>query len=46
MEVDLTLRLTSLGGLPVFSKGLKGRVLMRKCPRTGPHVRTESFYRS
>jgi len=24
MEVDLTLRLTSIGGLPVFDKGLKG----------------------
>jgi len=24
MEVDLTLRLASIGGLPVFGKGLKG----------------------
>jgi hypothetical protein len=46
MEVDLTLCLASIGSLLFCGKGLKGRVLMRKCPRTSIHVRAESFCRS
>jgi len=43
MAVDLTLRLASLGGLPIFVKGLKGRVLLRKCSSTRIHVCVEAF---
>jgi hypothetical protein len=46
MEVAITLCLASLGSLLFCGKGLKGRVLMRKCPSTSTHVRAESFCRS
>jgi hypothetical protein len=46
MEVNLILRLVSIGSVLFCGKGLKGRVLMRKCPGPRPHVRAESFCRS
>jgi hypothetical protein len=46
MEVDFTLRLVSIDSVLFCGKGLKGRVLMRKCPSTSIHVRAESFCRS